>query len=166
MDTHATLTITPTGDAAKIADCARMMAASDPWVTLGLDYLQCLAAFEGPCREIYLLESGPQIAGFVILQVCGSFKGYIQTLFVAAPFRGQGQGHQLLLFSEQRILEISPNIFICVSSFNQEAIRLYYRFGFQLVGELPDFVRKGCTELLLRKTVGPMAGYRPALPAQ
>ena len=55
--------------------------------------------------------------------------------------------------------EISPNIFICVSSFNNAAIRLYKEFGFKLIGELDNFVKDGFTELLFRKTVGPMMGY-------
>jgi ribosomal-protein-alanine N-acetyltransferase len=71
-----------------------------------------------------------------------------------------GLGRKLLQFCEDRILKISPNIFICVSSFNVGAIKLYYEFGFKLVGELEDFVKKGFTELLLRKTFGPIVGYK------
>jgi len=58
------------------------------------------------------------------------------------------------------MLKISPNIFICVSSFNKGAIKLYDDFGFKLVGELNDFVKVGFTELLLRKTFGPIAGFK------
>ena len=50
-------------------------------------------------------------------------------------------------------------VFICVSSFNKGAIRLYNNFGFRLVGELENFVKEGFSELLLRKTVGPRVGY-------
>jgi hypothetical protein len=38
-------------------------------------------------------------------------------------------------------------------------MKLYYEFGFKLVGELSDFVKEGYTELLLRKTFGPIIGY-------
>ncbi|MGZ3753398.1 MAG: GNAT family N-acetyltransferase, partial [Mucilaginibacter sp.] len=75
--------------------------------------------------------------------------------------RGRGYGTQLLQFCEDRILQHSPNIFICVSSFNHGAIQLYTKFGFELVGELKDFVKKGFTELLFRKTVGPVVDYKP-----
>jgi ribosomal protein S18 acetylase RimI-like enzyme len=51
-------------------------------------------------------------------------------------------------------------VFICVSSFNKDAARLYYKFGFKLVGELDNFIKEGYTELLLRKTVGPRLGYQ------
>lgn len=143
----------------KLSICAQMMSKTAPWKVYLMSYQQCLQAFEGQCKEIYLLESEKVIAGFVILQVCGSFKGYIQTLCVDEPYRSFGYGRKLLEFSEERIRLISPNLFICVSSFNQRAIKIYEEFGFKLVGELPDFVKTGITELLLRKTYGPMLGY-------
>jgi ribosomal protein S18 acetylase RimI-like enzyme len=154
-------TITKTNDPQKIIACAKMMSSTDPWITYGMDYDYCLKAFEGDCKEVYILDNGEEIAGFVILQVCGTFKGYIQSLCVNEKHRSKGLGKNLLQFCEERILEISPNIFICVSSFNRGAIKLYYEFGFKLVGELPDFVKEGLTELLLRKTFGPMVDYTP-----
>ena len=139
--------------------CAKMMAESDPWITLGMGYEQCLKAFEGTSKEIYVVDNEGEIAGFVILQTGGTFKGYIQTICVNDPNRGMGIGKKLLQFCEDRIIKISPNIFICVSSFNKGAIKLYEEFGFKLVGELNDFVKEGFTELLLRKTFGPIVGY-------
>jgi [ribosomal protein S18]-alanine N-acetyltransferase len=138
---------------------ARMMEASDPWITLGMNYEQCRSSFDGPCKEIYVAEFENKLAGFVILQVCGTFKGYIQTICVEESSRGRGIGKQMLQFCERRILTTSPNVFICVSSFNKGAIKLYYETGFKLVGELTDFVKEGFTELLLRKSVGPILGY-------
>jgi len=151
--------ITQTTDARKIAICADMMSKTDPWITYTMDHALCLKAFEGDCKEVYVLENENEIIGFAILQVCGSFKGYIQSLCVNEKFRGKGMGTKLLHFCEERVLKISPNIFICVSSFNKGAMKLYYEFGFKPVGELNDFVREGFTELLLRKTFGPIVGY-------
>ena len=140
-------------------DCARMMEASDPWITLGMNYQQCRLAFDGPCKEIYVAEFENKLAGFVILQVCGTFKGYIQSICVDEGCRGRGIGKQMLQFCERRILAISPNVFICVSSFNKGAIKLYYEMGFKLVGELTNFVKEEFAELLLRKSVGPILGH-------
>ena len=144
-----------------IAAIASEMAVSDPWLKLGMDKHQCKAAFEGVCKEAYVARVGDAIAGVVIIQICGSFKGYIQTLFVSKAFRSQGIGSQLLGYVEKRILEISPNVFICVSAFNHDARRLYERKGYLQVGILHDFVKAGFDELLLRKTVGPILGYNP-----
>jgi ribosomal-protein-alanine N-acetyltransferase len=149
------VTITITEDPQNFAVCALMMSKTDPWITLGMDYNQCLKAFHGSCKEIYIVETATGIAGFVILQVCGTFSGYIQTICIGDGYRGQGFGTKLLQFCEDRILKFSPNVFICVSSFNKGAARLYYDFGFKLVGEL----KEGFTELLLRKSVGPRVGY-------
>jgi ribosomal protein S18 acetylase RimI-like enzyme len=124
-----------------------------------MDYDKCLTAFTGPYREVYVMHNGEQIAGFVILQVQGTFSGYIQTLCIDEAWRGKGLGTRLLNFCEKRILSFSPNIFICVSSFNKRAIKLYYDYGFKLVGELDNFVVEGYSELLMRKTVGPRIGY-------
>ena len=74
----------------------------------------------------------------------------------SACARGQGLGSRLVEFAEQRILRVSPNIF---SSFNLGARRLYERLGYKVVGELSDYIVRGHSELLLRKTTGPLAGF-------
>jgi len=148
-----------TTDPDDFAICAKLMAGTDPWITLKMDEEACLKAFEGSFREVFVLKNEKEIMGFVIMQPLGTFKGYIQTIAINESYRGAGYGTQLLQFCEDRILTYSPNIFICVSSFNHGAIQLYTKFGFELVGELKDFIKKGFTELLLRKTVGPVVGY-------
>ena len=139
--------------------CAKMMVHSDPWITLGMQYEQCQKAFDGDFKEIFILEVGDELAGFVIMQTLGTFKGYIQTICVDGVYRGKGYGKKLLQFCEHRILRYSPNIFICVSSFNTGAIKLYNEFGFKRVGELENFLKTGYSELLFRKSYGPTLGY-------
>ncbi|HEY8780620.1 MAG TPA: N-acetyltransferase [Mucilaginibacter sp.] len=157
---NQSISIELTSNASDFEFCAAMMSRSDPWVKLDMDYEQCLKAFDGPFKEVHVLKKGEEIIGFAIIQTQGTFKGYIQTIAIDESYRGAGYGTKLLQFCEDRILKYSPNIFICVSSFNQAAIKLYTKFGFELVGELKNFVKKGFTELLLRKTVGPMVGYK------
>jgi ribosomal-protein-alanine N-acetyltransferase len=160
MSPFENIKITITSDPEKFPACALMMTSTDPWITLEMDYNQCLKAFEGSCKEICIAETENDIAGFVIMQTCGTFSGYIQTICVSEKYRGKGIGTKLLKFCEKRILTYSPNIFICVSSFNTGAANLYYSFGFTLVGQLDNFVKEGFSELLLRKTVGPRVGYQ------
>jgi ribosomal protein S18 acetylase RimI-like enzyme len=144
---------------ATILNFSHRMALSDPWLTMGITQPECLKSFQGIGKEIYVAELNNTLAGFVILQLEGTFKGYIQTLYVDVNFRNQGIGKKLIKWSEERILKFSPNIFICVSSFNTHALKLYTEFGFNLVGTLDDFVKEGFNELLLRKTIGPIVGY-------
>lgn len=138
---------------------ASWMAGSEPWITLGMDQQKCFKAFDGPGKEIHIIEKEGSAAGFVILQTIGSFKGYIQTLFIHPDFQGMGLGTALLEYCEKRIADISPNIFICVSEFNSGAIKLYESFGFRKVGILENFVKEGYNELLYRKTSGALNSF-------
>ena len=107
------------------AMAANLMAYSEPWITLGMNEIECLKAFEGDFKEVYVIYVDENFAGFIILQTQGSFKGYIQTICVHEQYRGKGYGWKLLTFAEQIIHTYSPNIFICVSDFNKEAITAY-----------------------------------------
>ena len=141
--------------------CARMMAGSEPWITLGRSYEASLALLESPDREVYVAVADDVAAGFIVLNLHGAFVGYLQTVCVAAEARGQGIGTQLVRFAEERIFRESPNVFLCVSSFNAGARRLYERLGYVLVGELTDYIVRGHAELLYRKTIGPIGALPP-----
>jgi [ribosomal protein S18]-alanine N-acetyltransferase len=141
--------------------CADMMAESEPWKTLGRDRAGCLRAIQDPQREVFVLSDSSGPAAFVILCLVGAFTGYIQTLCVHPRRRGSGLGSQLIRFSEERIFERFPNVFMCVSSFNVRARDLYLRLGYETVGELRDYVVRGHSEILLRKTRGPSSTFVP-----
>lgn len=138
---------------AVFARCAAMMAKSDPWITLGFDEAACAAAFDGKGKDVFVIKKNGQLAGFVILQMLGTFRGYIQTLMVAEEFRGQGLSRVLLITAELHSARISRWLFICVSTFNEHAKEIYTQYGFEPVGVLKDFVRDGFDELLMRKKI-------------
>lgn len=143
--------------------CARMMSGSEPWLTIGRDYPECLRALTDESREVYVAVENGRIRGFIVLVLTGAFVGYIQAVCVAPDARGSGTGTRLLEFAENRIFGISPNVFLCVSSFNPRARALYERRGYQFVGELTDYLVPGHSELLYRKTIGPLMQFtRPA----
>jgi ribosomal protein S18 acetylase RimI-like enzyme len=75
---------------------------------------------------------------------------YIASIAVAEYARGKGIGSQLLAFAEKHEAG-SRFIFLCVSSFNHRAQELYYRLGYERVGEIPNYVVEGHSELLLCK---------------
>lgn len=140
--------------------CARIMASSEPWITFGRDYEQCVRVFQEELNENYVAEADGQIVGFLILQMRGAFVGYIRSLGISPEFRGQGIGSRMLDFAEEIVYQQLPNLFICVSSFNQRAYDLYQRKGFQTVGSLDDFLIPGHAEILMRKTCGPISTFR------
>jgi ribosomal-protein-alanine N-acetyltransferase len=137
--------------------CARLMASSEPWLTLGRSYEASLVIIRDPSREVFVLrDARGNLSGFLILCLTGAFVGYIQTICIDPACRGQGLGTRLLAFAEQRILSRFSNVFMCVSSFNHDARRLYERLGYRVVGELSDYIVAGHSEILLRKTIGPL----------
>src|SRR5512139_1993674 len=142
--------------------CAHVMSTSEPWITLRRSYDDSYQMLTDPSREIYLAVLRGQIAGFMILNMKGAFVGYIQTICIFPERRDTGIGTRLIDFAEKRIFRDSPNVFMCVSSFNQHAQRLYARLGYQVVGELKNYIVPGHSEILLRKTIAPLTEYKIA----
>jgi ribosomal-protein-alanine N-acetyltransferase len=136
--------------------CAGMMCSTEPWITIGRNFDQSLAIVRDPTREVYVAENNGRIEGFIVLNMRGAFIGYIQTVCVDAASRGAGLGTQLVEFAEKRIFADTPNVFLCVSSFNPRARQLYERLGYTLIGELKDYLIRGHSELLMRKSIGPL----------
>lgn len=155
------LTIRPLTTEDDVERCAQLMATSDPWVTLKRDYAQSRRLVLDESRERYVAYRGAQFAGFLILNLKGSFVGYIQTVGVTADLRGQGIGEALIAFAETRLFRDFPNVFLCVSAFNAGARRLYARLGYAEIGVIKDFLVAGQDEILLRKTRGPIAAFFP-----
>ncbi|HKB79390.1 MAG TPA: N-acetyltransferase [Thermoanaerobaculia bacterium] len=142
--------------------CAAMMAATEPWLTLGRGFEECLAAVADPEREVSVAHDGTDVRGFIILNMRGAFIGYIQTVCVDAAARGSGIGTSLVGFAERRIFAETPNVFLCVSSFNPRARALYERLGYERIGEIKDYLIAGASEFLMRKTIGPLRTNPPS----
>lgn len=140
--------------------CARMMANSEPWITLRRDYVASLKILTDPSRDVYLAMVGNEIVGFTILNMQGAFVGYLQSVCVAPQWRGKGIGSELMDYVEKRILSNTPNVFICVSSFNERVRKLYERRGYEAVGELKNWIVQGHSEILLRKTIAPLTEFK------
>jgi ribosomal protein S18 acetylase RimI-like enzyme len=119
-----------------------------------------MARVVDPDKEVYVTRDEKGVARFIIIDMRGVLAGYIQTICIRADRRGQGVGTTLIKWAEERIFRDSPNVFMCVSSFNPDAQRLYTRLGFERVGLLSTFVVPGHDELLLRKTRGPWVEFR------
>jgi ribosomal protein S18 acetylase RimI-like enzyme len=52
-------------------------------------------------------------------------------------------------------------VFLFVSSFNDKAQQFYRSLGYQRVGEVQDYVIRGHSELLMRKTIAPLQEFSP-----
>jgi len=111
--------------------------------------------------ERYVATSDGEVVGLLLISMRGAFTGYIKSVAVREDQRSKGLGSELLSFAEERILRESPNVFICVSSFNPRARSLYERLGYESVGVLRDFIMRGHHEILLRKSTGPLTEFKP-----
>jgi ribosomal protein S18 acetylase RimI-like enzyme len=132
---------------------ARLMATSEPWIRLGRGYEACLAVVQPqPDTEVFVAREGGAPVGFVVLRprgVAGS--PYLASIAVDPGARGKGVGSALLAFVEERFRPAYRHLFLCVSSFNDGARRLYEREGFRKVGEFRDYVIDGASEILMHK---------------
>ena len=140
--------------------CARLMANSEPWTTLRRTYEGSMKMLSDPSREVYLAVVKDEIVGFIVLIMSGALVGYIQTVGVMPEWRNKGIGTELLKFAEDTIFPKAPNVFMCVSSFNKEAQELYQRLGYEVIGELKDYIVPGHSEILLRKSTAPLTEFK------
>lgn len=133
--------------------CARLMACSEPWITLGQDLELCRQKVARPGTELFVAEGEAEqdLAGFILLVPYG-FAGspYINSIAVASEARGRGVGAELLRFAEKHFAG-RGQIFLLVSSFNDRAQKFYRREGYERVGELKDYILNGHSELIFKK---------------
>lgn len=153
------LTIRAINNDAEIAACADFMTGSEPWLTLGRTHADAVRLLTDATRERYVAVDADTLVGFIVLNMHGALVGYIQTVCVAPDRRGHAIGTALVQFAETRIFRDHPNVFLCVSSFNSGAQKLYARLGYDVIGEIPDFLVPGHSEFLMRKTRGPISTY-------
>ncbi|HQR94202.1 MAG: hypothetical protein B7Y15_02120 [Bacteroidetes bacterium 24-39-8] len=142
--------------------CARLMAESEPWISLNRSFEDGMILMQQPVDEIqaFIAMEASSPLGFVVIKLKGAFVGYIQVIAVSPQARGKGIGSLLLDYVEAIIFQNSPNAFICVSSFNHRARKLYESRGYQLLGTLDNYLENGFSEHLLRKTLGSINDFR------
>ncbi len=142
---------------ADYAWAAGVMANSEPWLTLGRGRADALKLLRNRRKQCFVVRSGGERAGFLVLDLNGPLGGYVQMIGVAPEMRGHGIGTAALHWAERHIFKKHRNVLMCVSSCNRGACRLYKRLGYETVGRLRDYVVAGHDEILLRKTLGPLS---------
>lgn len=135
---------------------AGLMAASDPWLTLGRGIDQCRAACQRPEFVVFVARDGSKRCGFSLVNPHGlAGSPYLASIAVAPAWRSRGVGAVLLDHCERHAALTSRHFFLCVSSFNARARAFYLRQGYHQVGELDDYIIDGASELLMYKRVRP-----------
>lgn len=150
--------------ASDIEACASIMLAVPLWTRYGVTTVEAArAAFaDVPAQECagLVAEDAGRVVGFAVFVVRGTFvhSGYVRSVAVTPDAQGRGVGSRLMDAVEAAIFGHGPNVFLLVSAWNNDARRFYERRGYRRIGEIPDYVRHGITEVVYRKTLGPILG--------
>lgn len=93
---------------------------------------------------------GAKMVGFIAGDIRHSEStSWIATLAVLPEYRKRGIGGMLLEECEAKL--IYDNIRLCVRNSNQEAIRLYERYGYQAVNQWRNYYQDGEPALVMEK---------------
>lgn len=131
---------------------ARLMAGSEPWTTLGRNLEACRETCQRPGYLLLVAREADRACGFILLHPRGALGSpYVASIAVAQAERGKAIGTRLLDFAESRFRPEARHMFLCVSSFNVRARRLYERRGYEAVADLEDYVIDGASEILMHK---------------
>lgn len=153
-------------DEADVDACAAIMFGLPLWRRYGVITLDAARARIGRMytesraghSRTQVAEHRGRVVGFVYYLSRGTFghSGYVWSVGVASDQQGRGVGGHLMDAAETDIFGTGPNVFLLVSADNADARRFYERRGYRRVGELADYVIRGITEIVYRKTLGPI----------
>jgi GNAT superfamily N-acetyltransferase len=139
------------------ASCAKLagaIVAMPPWSVMDYpaDAMARFLASSGDGASRYLVEVEGAEAGAVSIRFPWLKGPYLELLAILPQFQSQGIGASILAWFEQEGLRLGArNLFVCVSAFNERALRFYERHGFRPVATLPGLVADAYQEILLRK---------------
>ncbi len=140
-----------------LAGCARIMAENPLWQRYDITLESAFSRLSGGVeQEATILVAGPpgDPAGFVWYVEKGAFhrSGYVMLIGVDPAYQGQKIGEALMDEAERLMFGSSQDVFLLVSDFNEGAQRFYRKRGYEQVGAIPDYVVKGISELIFRKS--------------
>ncbi len=131
------------------------IAAMDPWRELGYG-AQSLSTFlrrQADEKQVWVAAQGrpATVSGVLVLQPGVLLGQFVALLAVRPEVAGMGIGGALMNEAEKRTFADRRWLFVSADASNHSALRFYRKRGFVRVGRLPDLVRAGRDEILLRK---------------
>ena len=134
---------------------ATWIVGIEPWRGLGYSaaplgrYLGRMAKE----RDVWLARTSTTAPplGLVVVQDGFLLGAFVSLLAIRPDATGQGVGRALMAHVEADVFGRRPWLFTSCDSANKRALSFYKKLGFERVGRLPDLIKPGRVELLLRK---------------
>ncbi|MBN1293359.1 MAG: GNAT family N-acetyltransferase [Candidatus Latescibacteria bacterium] len=139
-----------------IQRCAEIMAVTPIWEKYERTMDDALTFIKNELNAgnfIWVYEEENTVKGFIGCVehgMMGEFP-YVRMVMVDGSHQGKGIGTKLLNYLEDLMFRNKHLIFMMVTDFNTDALRLYRRLGYEKVGEIPDYKKEGVNEYLLMK---------------
>jgi ribosomal protein S18 acetylase RimI-like enzyme len=140
-----------------IEHCVEMTITSYPWTAFGLKADGARKFFYDRLNKnrVFVAVLKNEIVGFIAIKRNILFANYIRRIVVREDMRGKKVGAELMKFIEDlTVKEGLPNVFLITTTDNDQAVAFYKRIGYEIIGRIPDFVRKGMDEYILWKSKG------------
>jgi ribosomal protein S18 acetylase RimI-like enzyme len=143
-------------EARELAALARLVVGHPLFERYGIEPAsleRALSAGIDAGDAVLAAESDGRLGGLAWWSPRGAFgrSPYLRLLVVAPDTVGRGVGSVLMDAFEAAAFATATDAFALVTHDNDAARRFYRRRGYAEVGRLPDCVREGITEVVLRK---------------
>ena len=155
-----TISISPMTDS-DVDGAAAAIAAGPVFHRYGITHSSAIELLRTARGKIAVAKDDGAVRGVAMYWTDGTppVPAYLRILAVAEGQRGKGVGRALLRHVESEAYREGPNLFLCCELTNVDAARLYEREGYVKIGPMPSLFVEGITEVLYRRTLGPIRGY-------
>lgn len=133
---------------------AAALVQLEPWRTLGYQAaaLKRYLSRPDPGLHCFLISVHQQVAGVLTVRHPWLLGPFLEMLALLPSFQGQGRGRRLVRWLADQTWPRYRQLWTTVSSFNLRARNFYRQLGFVELAVLPDVIRPGFAEILLRLT--------------
>jgi ribosomal protein S18 acetylase RimI-like enzyme len=132
----------------------------EPWRGLGYAAAPLGRWLAASARRdaVHVVRQGARGAplGIAVVQSPFLLGGFIALLAVRPEAAGRGLGRALVEHVARTVFVTAGRrwLYVSADADHRGALRFYRKLGFRRVGRLPDLIRRGRTELLLRRGAG------------
>lgn len=140
-----------------VDDCVNILQNSELGKVYFSDYAKAkgMLTYAIEQKGVYAaFDDKEECMGFIYYMSKGVFGSYpyLHIVVVKEECRSLGIGKQLMKYFEENASDSLPaKYFLTVDDFNPKAKKLYEYLGYECVGELPDFYKKGINCYLMMK---------------